>query len=311
MLGLKALVINWLLLMANESARDLVKALHSSDQLWSTITNSAMVHHVGNALEKGLSHTMSKMKSGETADFIRGLSAATLALLDLNFLGVESSFLIDAIRHRGLTRNPVAWLAMRPFYNQIAKICENGITDSSIEMPIMESVVILVGSEMAQRADEAETDPAPEDMEKDDVKRALESARQLTRLGLYPQAMVSVQTVLSWILRGGAPDLGESLPIPELDTKIPPGIMATFKTSVEYLNKHLQEASLKQMLVDGTIYGTHADRGGVFSRRLTDREWTEIFPPEKTPIFDSPEQFRRWIGRKLDVKGRRSNLKGW
>ncbi len=295
----------------NSASGDLVKALQSSDQLWSTITNSAMVHHVGNALERGLVDTLDKMKSEETTDFIRGLCATTMALMDINFLGVESHFLVDAIRHRGLTRNPVAWLAMRPFYSNVAKMCEDGITDATTEMPIMESVVILLGSEVVQRAETAENDPAPEGTEKDDAEQALESARQLIGRGLYPQAMVSTQLALSWILRGGSPQIGDSLPIPELDNGIPAPIMAAFQTSVEYLNKHLQEGNLKQMLVDGVIYGTHASRGGVLIRRLTDRKWKEICKPEETPVFTNPGHFRRWIGRKLGVQGRRSNLKGW
>ncbi len=271
-----------------------------------------MVHHVGTALERGLIHTLEKMEAKESDSFLRGICAATLALMDLNFLGLEGGpYLIDAIRHRGLTPNPVAWLTIRPFYPKIAAICENGLTEADIEMPLIESVIILLGSEMAQRADEAYADPHPEGTEKEDAQQALESARYLISMGLYPQAMAPVQAALSWILRGGSPEIGDSLPIPKLDTKIPAPIMAAFQTSVEYLNKYLQVGNLKQMLVDGIIYGTHNSRGGVFMRRLIDREWEEVCKSGETPVFTNPEQFRRWIGRKLDVRGRRSDLKGW
>lgn len=301
--------------MADNLDRERVQALRTSDQLWSTVTDSAMVDHVGEALASGLENALSKIEEPERSDFIRSCCAGILSLVNLNFIGVESRYVIDAVEYTVLTPNPVAWLALRPFYPVFERICDDGLSDDPNDLRILESGIVVLGSEMVQRAQTSIAEPVPEGTEKDDVCDALEQARmRITNpksSACYPHAMVGVQKVISWILRGGSLDIGEELPVPELDKNIPAPIMAAFQTTVEYVNSRLRSNRIRSMCVGGVWYGTYAADGGLLKKESPEENWKEVCAREETPTFRDANHFRRWLGQKLGVKGRRSNLKNW
>ena len=294
----------------DQKFQNYIQAIATSEQLWQTLIDSQLMLAVSQLLEKGLPESLQELGKNEAQLLAQNLCAIVSALVELNLQKPDDDYhlLTNIIQPTSLTQFPVGWLALRPFYFEIKRIAETGYEEADV--PLLESLALLMACELVKRQEDQLLSPDPEGSEAEDMSATLAHARYHINTRNIPRALQCLSSLTEWFKKGGSRALGESLPEP-IGNEIPNDLLTSTKLLVQHINRELESETFNQMTIQGVIYATHPNKGGVLIKKKQDIEFVEICKKGTTPAFKSPEQFRRWIRRHLGVKGRRTKVIGW